>query len=758
MQLSISEAINTISNKSTLSWTLTVAGGSVPHYSVAPTQVTINGTTVYSKGATPWESAVFPAAKGSVSGSIDVPHNSDGKKTITIGFSTSIWYGTAQEYGGTLTLANIDRTAPSVSISTSSVRASSVYVTATASTTCDVWEYTTNNWSTATQYSTGGKTSANVTISNLTPNTSYTIAVRARKQSNRVVGYSGTSTIKTLGGSVINSISTFTADNSTAKISLSVTVYNTSYKHSLTLKDGSTSVLTLSGLTLSNGTNTITLSSSQRSTVLSAMSSKKSYNGTFELKTYSGSTQIGTISSKKATVQTTSANSSPTFSGFTYSDSNASSVAVTGNNKILVQGISTLKVVATAATAKNGATISSYSVVAGSKTASSSTTTINVGTISNTGTVPIIVTAIDSRGWTTVVTVNMTVIAYSRTDITDYMMRRINEVEDTTQVSISGTISPVKVGGVNKNTFKYLNYRYKKTNTSSYGSWNTLISQTSYDSDSFIFESAEWISLDAEYSWHVEFNAGDSLSSDTVVLTIPQGTPLLSFRKKKVGVNKRNPVGALDVVGDVYHNGSKVDLAAMASSVSLLQNGSFSSPYSPPNFSDFNDMKKPGIYLFSTNSSVSGMSNYPIGSAGYLLVFAPNATGSYGVLQVYFPYDSSSIYTRHWNWGSTTWPAWRTNLDELHKKINFRMFTSGECDGIFTGTNMLTLLYARKPSTGQTLFAIGNTSTSNTQAFDIAHANGLKINATNSFGSVQVTNSSGDSSGIWAFGISVSIY
>ena len=436
LQLTITESIDAKGNYSTLNWTLQSIGGAVNYYSIAPTKITINGTVVYDKGATSWSSKVFPAAKGSTSGSLTVYHGSDGKKSISVGFSTRVYISAAAEYGGTMTLTNIDRSAPSISISVSDITANSVKLSASASATCDIWDYTTNNWGSYKQYSTSAGTSNSITITGLSPNTSYTIAVRARKQYNHVVGSSGTKTIKTLGGSVLSSVSALTADNATAKITLSATVYDTSYKHKLVLKDGGTTVLTLTGLSLSNGSNTITLTAAQRSSILADMAAKKSFTGTFELSTFSGSSQIGSTSTKTATVQTTAANSAPTFSGFTYKDTNTTAAGVTGNNQILIQSVSTLQVTASAATAKNGATISSYSVSAGGSTASSTTVTLNVGKIYTSGTVPIIVTAIDSRGYTSSATVNITVIAYESIDITAATMRRVNEVEDVTQVSV----------------------------------------------------------------------------------------------------------------------------------------------------------------------------------------------------------------------------------------------------------------------------------------------------------------------------------
>ncbi len=639
LQLTITETINTAANKSTLKWTLTSTGGSSLYYSIAPTTVKINGTQVYYKGATAWDDRVFPAATGSVSGTIDVTHNSDGKKSISVVFDTRVWYSSAESYGGTMTLANIDRSAPSVSLSCSSITASSVKLTITSSATANRWWYSLNGGSIWKEFNSTDGTKKEITVTGLTPNTSYKIQACARKKTNNVDGYSSTTTIKTLGGSVISSVSTLTADNATAKLTLSVTVYNTSYTHTLVIKNGSTSILTISSLKLANGSNTITLTAAQRSTILKAMSKIKSFTGTFELKTFSGSVQIGNASSKTATVQTTAANSAPTFSGFTYEDSNATSAGVTENNQILIQGISTLKITAQTATAKNEASISSYSVVAGNATASSITTTINAGKITTTGSVPVIVTAIDTRGYTTSATVNITVLKYTNIDVSSCAMRRINEVEDATQVSINGSITPVTIGQLNKNGLQYLRYRYKKTSDEEYSSYYDLTNLTTHNDNSFNFESHEWLSIDADYSYYVQFTVADKLTADTVTVTIPQGTPLLSFRRKKVGVNKREPAAALDVDGSVMMNGFNVLglVAALTDS------------------EDLNNLVEGGIYTQAQNANANTDRHYPKAIAGFLEVIV-NPSGY--ILQRYTAYNNSAVYirTRYNN----TWYAWKS--------------------------------------------------------------------------------------------------
>ncbi len=635
LQLTITESVNVVENTSTLTWVLQSLGGSVNYYTTGPTTVTINGTQVYYKARTAWSTSQFPAAKGSTSGTITVAHDSNGSKSISVGFSTAIYTSTVTEHGGTMVLSNIDRAAPSVSVNVSSITANSIKITVSSSATANKWWYSLNGGSSWVAFNSSSGASKETTVTGLSPNTSYTVQACARKSYNGVDGYSGKTTVKTLGGSVLSSVSTLTADNATAKITLSATVYDTSYKHKLVLKDGSTTVLTLTGLSLSNGSNTITLTAAQRSSILADMAAKKSFTGTFKLSTFSGSSQIGSTSTKTATVQTTAANSAPTFSGFTYKDTNTTAAGVTGNNQILIQSVSTLQVIASAATAKNGATISSYSVSAGGSTASSTTVTLNVGKIYTSGTVPIIVTAIDSRGYTSSATVNITVIAYKSIDITTAIMRRVNEIEDVTQVTLEGDITPVKVNNVNKNTLRKLYYQYKRTDASAYSSLTDITSFATFNDSGFTFTSDEWLSLDANYSWYVRFYVYDNLTGDTATITVSQGTPLISFRRKKVGINKREPTQALDVDGNIAANG--VIVLGYAGHVE----------------GDFNNYKNGGIFFAPTTS---GISNAPPGGAGYLEVLS--ATDGFNLIQRYTATAAGcKVYIRSFIL-NTNWTPW----------------------------------------------------------------------------------------------------
>lgn len=562
LQLTITESVNVAANTSTLTWTLTSAGGASAYYTIDATTVTINGTQVYYKARTQWDERVFPAAKGSTSGTITVAHNSDGTKSVLVGFSTRVYVYGSQEYGGSMTLTNIDRTAPTVSFTTSSITANGFTLSASSSATSDIWQYSTNGGTSWTQFSTTAGTSASKTVTGLSPNTSYTVKVRARKKSNQVYGTSGGTTVKTLGGAVVNSVNTVTADASTVSIVLNVTVYEASYTNTLVIKNGSTSYLTISGLSWAKGTanRTITLTAAQRTTLLTAMTSVKTFTGTFAVSSYSGSTQIGTTSTKTATVQTTAANSAPINGGFTFADNSSTTYTITGNNQLLIQGQSPLKVTPVTATAKNNATIASYTVTCNGLTASNTTgDAMSVGKITASGNVAIVLTVTDSRGYTASVSQTVTVIPYTKPHVSSVSVRRTNDIEAEMQLVFNGTISAISVDGVQKNALQYVRYRYKLTSETSYSAYYSILGSVTRSGTSFSFSNLELCSLDSANSYDFHLQIRDKLAANgslDLYFVIPQGTPLLALRKQKVGINTPNPEAALHVVGSAKVSGT----------------------------------------------------------------------------------------------------------------------------------------------------------------------------------------------------------
>ena len=571
LQLSVVEtSVDAVANSSTLTWTLTSTGGESNYYTTDATTVKINGTQVYYKARTEWDSYEFPAKKGSTSGTIVVPHNTDGSKTVTVVFTTRVYVFGVVDYGGTMALTAIDRTAPTVTQSITDITANSFKITATSSATADEWNYSLDDGISGTDFSYTAGTSASVTVTGLQPNTTYNVRVAVRKKSNHVYGEASTTTVKTLGGSTVNSVSTVTADASSAKITMGVTVYDAAYTHTLQIKNGSTVYLSITGISgWAKGTanRTITLTAAQRTTLLTAMAAIKSFTATFALLTYSGTTQIGSTSTKTATVQTTTANSAPTIGAFTYCESRSNTTSVTGNNQIFIQGHSYLQVTPATATAKNNATIVKYSATCNGVTVSNTDgAALNLGAIAKSGSLSVVVTATDSRGYTASNTQTITVLAYAQPKVTEVSLRRTNDIEAEMQLVFKGSISSIKVSSVEKNSLLYVRYRYKLTSATSYGSYTSILSSTTKSGTSFNFSNLELCSLDANSSYDFHLQIRDqlnSLSSLDLYYVIPQGTPLVALRKKKVGINTPTPEAALHVVGD-----AKVSGAVTAGSVS----------------------------------------------------------------------------------------------------------------------------------------------------------------------------------------------
>lgn len=683
LQLSVTETVNAASNSSTLSWTLTSAGGASNYYTIEETTVNINGTQVYYKARTAWDTYVFPAAKGSVSGTIEVPHNSDGTKTVTIEFLTSVYYYGASDYGGTMGLTAIDRTAPTVSCSISDITATSFKITANSSATADEWSYSLDDGVTGTDFTTTAGTSASVTVTGLTPNTTYKVRVSVRKKSNHVYGETSTVNVTTLGGAIINSCANITADASTVSFKLNATVYSASYTYYVYIRNGSTEYVAFSGRTWSAGTadRTITLSQTERADLLDAMASIKSFTATIALVTMNGSTQVGSESTCSCTVQTTEANSAPTMTSFSSYDGRSVTTTITGNDQLFIQGMSYLYVTPGTAIAKNSATIVKYAASCNGKTVSNTTgAVINLGAVAASGSLDVVVTATDSRGYTASVTQKITVMPYARPKVSSISLRRTNDIEAEMQLIFNGSISSITVDSTEKNSLLYVRYRYKLTSATSYGSYTSILSSVTTNGNSFSYSNLELLSLDANssYDFHIQIrDALNSYSSTDLYFVVSQGTPLVALRKKMVGINTPTPDAALHVVGDTHlEGGATVDGdasvaggATIAGDVTIggtLTPGSINYAFEKPYFGICETAEATAAkvvtcdgFVLKTGAQIAVQFTY--GNTGSSPSMNVNGTGAKAICGINGTYVSTNMWTAkqviHFVYNGTWWIA-----------------------------------------------------------------------------------------------------
>ena len=263
---------------------------------------------------------------------------------------------------------------------------------------------------------------------------------------------------------------------------------------------------------------------------------------------------------KSTTFSTNTTHTAPNFSDFEYEDTSTAAIALTGDNQIFIQGQSQPKVTISAAnkaTANDGASVTSYTaslnaesiqISYSSSAAVSGTFSANRPTAS--GTLALAVAANDSLSLTTSVSKNVTVIPWAAPVLTA-TATRTNNFEATTTIKISGTYSPVEVNSTVMNSLAVA-YRFKKTSSSTWGSWVSVsptISGSAFSVADFV------LSFDNEYQWDIEVRAVDEFTTTTTALTLAVGKPIFFISKNKaVSVNRKptNSSADLDVEGKVY--------------------------------------------------------------------------------------------------------------------------------------------------------------------------------------------------------------
>ena len=276
--------------------------------------------------------------------------------------------------------------------------------------------------------------------------------------------------------------------------------------------------------------------------------------------------RVGGDSYKTARATTSAEVSGPVFGNFHYADVNDAVVSVTGDDQVLVQGLSELEIICQGCTAKNGATIKSHSVSIGNLSKTSTTPSFIAGIVTSCGDLLLTVTCTDSRGYSATQEKTIKVLEYEKPRIYSFTLRRRNEIEGLVQLSFAGNRSTIKADGeTDTNALTAVRYRYKKTNADDFCEFVSIIDEVTGSGAAFGFASLGVLELDPESSYDFQLQIRDrfgdatSLDEDAV---LPQGTPLIALRKRnatydfpRVGINNPSPTEALDVVGNIKVSG-----------------------------------------------------------------------------------------------------------------------------------------------------------------------------------------------------------
>lgn len=491
----------------------------------------INGSTVQS--TTKYSNIKNTGEHQLASGSTTIYHNSDGTKS----FSASI-SGWLYSYGDTSGSDSFDLpTIPRYFSSTPKLELTSKTETSatfkwSTSENASVIQYKIDNGSWVDVETGVNKSSGTFTINGLSANTNYTIYGDFKRADSGLWATTKPSVnMSTYAYPYCNSTPNFIIGNS-----LTLGLYNPlgrSVKVNIIGADGSQCTEDITtGTSLTGYTNETCKNNFYKSI-------PNSNSGKYKVKVTYGS--VVNTANNGNTYSTNANECSPVFSTFTYKDSNTNVTAITGNDQILVKGLSTLYVMIASAnkmTTKRSATPKNYNITCDTlnKNVDYSTNNIevSVGAIANAGNKRINVKAFDSRNNNATAYKDITVLDYNK-PVINASVKRLNDFENQTTLSISGTFTKVLINNVNKNTIKTIQYRYRET-SGNWSNWTTVtftLNDNKYSCNDVI------LSLDNTKSFEFEIKVTDNLDSNTSATGVGVGKPIffISTNKKTCYIN-----------------------------------------------------------------------------------------------------------------------------------------------------------------------------------------------------------------------------
>lgn len=261
------------------------------------------------------------------------------------------------------------------------------------------------------------------------------------------------------------------------------------------------------------------LTDSERTALRNASKNSPTLKVAYVLKTTIDGTAYYSRADRKMNV----VDAAPELGAVSYEDTNAATVAVTGDKSRIVQNHSTLTVTVPTATAKKGATIASYAIAFGGVTKTvKAAGAVSLGAVDVSYSQALTVTATDSRGFTASQSVQVTVDDYSApTAVID--LHRLNNFEPETFI----TAHP---------RYSYLNGKNSVTITAKF----KKVSDTDYGTPIALADSVQsTVTCDRDSAYDFSVTISDRLEETTYSLALGKGIPsfFIDTKKSSVGVN-----------------------------------------------------------------------------------------------------------------------------------------------------------------------------------------------------------------------------
>lgn len=311
-----------------------------------------------------------------------------------------------------------------------------------------------------------------------------------------------------------------TANDFTDETNPTLTYSNpSSFECDVSIEFAGGSITRAGAISGASGSYTMQLTDSERTALRNASKDSQTLKVTYVLKTPIAGTAYYSRAERKMNV----VDAAPELGAVSYEDTNAATVAVTGDKSRIIQNHSTLTVTVPAATAKKGATIASYTIAFGGVTKTvKAAGSVSLGAVDVSYSQALTVTAKDSRGFTASNSVQVTVDDYSApTAVID--LHRLNNFEPETYITASARYS--YLNGKNAVTIAA---RFKKVSDSSYGAPIELADSVQ-----------STVTCDRDSAYDFVVTVADKLESTGYNLTLGKGIPsfFIDTEKSSVGVN-----------------------------------------------------------------------------------------------------------------------------------------------------------------------------------------------------------------------------
>lgn len=465
----------------------------------------------------------------------NVPHNSDGRKSITITVGGTQSRFTMSNQSGTATLDTIPRYAKISNFTLSSQTCTQFNIRCSADRAVDVRQYRIGSGSWTNM---GSET---VTVTGRSPNTRYNVQVRVRSTASGLYTTSGTKSISTYrlntaGGPTFSTGSSLTVNLSRASTSISSDV-------TLQMWADSQKWINVATSTQNSTSVTFSLSTAQLNTIYNNRVSSKTSEVRLSIvnRWGHGGTSQGTSYSSTGTV--TIVNASPSIAGVSYKDTNSTVQSILNNNQKILRNLSTLQVTTGQATSQKGATLENYRVkIGGSEYSTSASGTsqtggvINIGKVNQSANQTATLTVTDSRGYTASRSFTVQMLDYAVPQFIQASADRLNNYEQPTTMNINARRTIVKPASVDVNTVE-MRYRIKQNPSGSYGSYINLVAEKG--SASGIYQNANVSQYMSDYpndqSYTVEVGIRDKFTGwNTILITLTEGIALLRYLQDRI--------------------------------------------------------------------------------------------------------------------------------------------------------------------------------------------------------------------------------